>query len=55
MISRRTLFTGVAVAPFAAVVGGGERTSDAAVSAKRSFPQGQDERCCASVIFRTLC
>lgn len=39
MISRRTLFTGVAVAPFAAVVGGGERTSDAAVSAKRSFPQ----------------
>ena len=39
MISRRTLFTGVAVAPLAAVVGGGERTSDAAVPAKRSFPQ----------------
>lgn len=38
MISRRKIFTGLAVAPFAAVVAGGERTSDAATaSTKRSF------------------
>ena len=39
MINRRTLFTGLAVTPFAAAIAGSDRTSDAAASApKRSFP-----------------
>ena len=39
MISRRTLFTGLAVTPFAAAIAGSDRSSDAAASApKRSFP-----------------
>jgi protein SCO1 len=39
MVNRRTLFTGLAIAPLAAAVGGADRSSDAAPSSPaRSFP-----------------